>query len=355
MNKRLQKLIICGLTTSMAFSICLMMTGCSVDFDRLEGGLRKIGEAFTSSNEDASEGEEDATDIEAVITPIIEITPTEEPTPTPVVITVTPTIEITPTPTPAPERVDFSSLETVEIMDGFNVSVEEFSESVVDENSNPVCSFAGNRMVVEIPNAPNVQTAMNLYLDGFYYEAEGLYNRYANNAMAENSLPEVLGDTIISNYSVNLDYSYSNNSRIISIAMSYSVTDNITGDQEESCVEYISFDMLTGQTIGLDDLTNRSSDLYESFTLALNSAMDIQNAQTNPTPEPTNGVTPMPTAPSAYVFDEIQIMFQQPGAETCTAEIYGIVDGQAVIHTTIDFNQYSQYLNRYAMIVLELV
>lgn len=335
-GNRSRSLLAMVLVFSMIITSCFCLTGCDVDTGRIEDGFSKITEAFSFDDRDNDEEEQERETTPAPTetptatpTPEATVEPTDTPTPTQ---EPTPTEEPTPTPTLAPERIDFSEFEQINISEGFTVDVEDFSESYVDTNENTIASLQGNRMMVEIPNATNVQTAINYIFDGFYTEVYGIYGSYIDQAMYENTLSPLPTGSC---YEVSLDYSYSYNVRLLSTIMSYSVLDTVTGAVVEEGVEYVTFDILTGQMVDLEDVSSNYDALYASLASQLN--LIYLSTQEPETPE--------------MVFDDIYIVVQQPGAQTITVEVYGVT-GDTTIHTTVDFSQYAQSLNRYGFIVL---
>ena len=232
--------------------------------------------------------------------------------------------ETTPTPTPHPsnERVDFSNLTNSKLADNFTVDTEEFSESV-EADQKAMAIFSGKRMLVSKAESDNVTQSVNLILDSFYQEAAGLYSRYSGEAKAAYNLSGTI-DTV---YTVEVNYDYSFNKRILSVIMSYKVTagKSVLASSEE----FASFDMLTGQYITLASV---ASDMT-----GLENALKVKLANN------TTGV-------KAGLITDLYVMVQHPGAQTATVEIYGTYNGER-IHTTGDMNEYAQYLNRFGKLV----
>ena len=233
----------------------VLLAACSMDLDRAGSAFYDLGNNLNN----AVEGEEDEEDEEpaetAAPTETAETSEETEPSETDPVPTATPAPTSTPVPTatPAPERVDLSELTEDTISDGITVEDEAFEEHYVDGSDTTVASFSGNRILVQIADAPNVQTSVNLLLDGFYQEAAGLYARYTNEALSEVALEggtvvlpsddeeqdedtqeteetEETEDAVLSSdgtfvpYTVTVSYDHSTNGRVLSVIMSYSVT-----------------------------------------------------------------------------------------------------------------------------------
>lgn len=228
----------------------------------------------------------------------------------------------TPTPRPANERVDFSNLTNTKVSDSFTVDTEEFSESV-DGEGKAIAVFSGKRMAVSKAESDNVTEAVNLILDSFYQEAAGVYNRYAGEAKAAYSL----SGSVDNAYTVEVNFDYSFNKRILSVVMSYKATNGKTvlADKEE----FASFDMLTGQYITLASVANDLEGLQNALKVKLAKNVSISKAS---------------------AITDLYVAAQQPGAQTATVEIYGMYNGQKV-HTTGDMNEYAQFLNRYGKMV----
>lgn len=230
----------------------------------------------------------------------------------------------TPTPTPRPtnERVDFSGLTTNKVSENFTVDVEEFSESV-DADQQPMALFSGKRMLVSKAETDNVTEAVNIILDSFYQEAAGLYTRYAGEAKAAYNLSGTI-DTV---YSIEVNFDYSFNKRILSVIMSYKVTadKNVIATKSET----VSFDMLTGQYITLAAVASDWEGLQNALRTKLAKNVTVKNAAS---------------------ITDLYVAAQQPGAQTATVEIYGMCNGE-MIHTTGDMNEFAQYLNRYGKMI----
>lgn len=240
-------------------AISVFVGSCTVDMDKISSGFEELGselnevvaeqtEAAPSSEAtEATTSETSAETAETTPEPTATPTPTNTPTPTP-----TPTA--TPTPTPLPERVDFSELTQDDLYNGFTVDVEDFGESYVEPDEVLIATFSGNRLLVETENESlqNIRTAVNLILDGFYAEAEGLYNRYIDEGLAAYELSAEADEPVPADVSV--IYDYSGNGRVLSITMEYSV---VKGEEVlASARDYACFDMYTGQYVTLSAITN---------------------------------------------------------------------------------------------------
>lgn len=207
-NKKLNqnKVKVAAIVTAGA----MMMTACSVDFDRVNKAVSDLGEKLEDEfiEEDTTNQNDAPVDIvieetQPVETEIVDEEPeetipeetiqeevipdeTQDDDEEPAAPTTMATT--TPTPTPEPERVDFSELTTDVIAEGITVNVEEFDEHYSISADTRVADFSGNRMLISSENDIAAVTAINLYLDAFYSEAEGLYGRYTNESLADLTL-----------------------------------------------------------------------------------------------------------------------------------------------------------------------
>ena len=200
------------------------LAACSINYNDLADGINDLGKSVDhaingtdAATAAATSGTEtDATDPTAAPTEP-EATPTPSPTPVP---TATPTP--TPTPTPAPQRVDMSELTTDTITEGVEIKDETFEESYHDvDDYTQLVKFTGNRIAVEIPDGKNVQTAINLVINGFYNETEGLYKRYSDEAQSAYLLDKE--NYLAAPYSVNVKFNYSYNGRSMKYRQSASL------------------------------------------------------------------------------------------------------------------------------------
>ena len=235
-----------------------LLSACSVN-------MNGVGEAFSNLgnnlNEAAHEEQEEApvtaievtveTEAEETVPEETEVTP--EPTATPV-----PTATPTPSPTPIPQRVDFSELTEDTLSDTIYVDVEDFSESAHAEDDDDIllAQFMGDRMLLSSDKELSSVVSVNLMLDAFYMEAEGIYNRHVNEQYAAYELdPDTVPDTIL----VTVSYAYYFNGRMLGVVMSYAATQ---GDENlESSTEYVTYDLYTGQFI-TDDLMFNDIDAF---------------------------------------------------------------------------------------------
>ena len=365
-TERKRKLVAVGISAAMLLGI---FTACSIDYAGLSEGLNDLGNAMdfgysntpatpeetsseTTSEATSSETKETSESTSETASETTETSETEtsgssetsetsEPSETSsssetsetdettasessIGTSETTTEETTPTPTPHPsnERVDFSNLTNSKLADNFTVDTEEFSESV-EADQKAMAIFSGKRMLVSKAESDNVTQSVNLILDSFYQEAAGLYSRYSGEAKAAYNLSGTI-DTV---YTVEVNYDYSFNKRILSVIMSYKVTagKSVLASSEE----FASFDMLTGQYITLASV---ASDMT-----GLENALKVKLANN------TTGV-------KAGLITDLYVMVQHPGAQTATVEIYGTYNGER-IHTTGDMNEYAQYLNRFGKLV----
>ena len=334
-----------SMAAATAVIICCscLFAACSIDYDRLNGGLYEIGRGFAYAYTGTQTTSADPGKSVAAEAPEPEVTPTPEPeeeeevTPTPTEEpTPTPTPKPTPTPTPAPERVEFSELTEECIGTDFVVMTEEFAESYNTGNEELLATFSGERMVISDNSSEAVQTAINMILDGFYQEAAGLYTRCCSDAEAA----YILAGIPESPASVTVNFDYSDNGRILSVIMSYTVID-IEGE-EAVTTEYASFDMLTGQYVTTaaiaDDVTELEDLLKEKLAGDVSSLPD-QVGETEEEKEAREDL-------EADDITDIFIAAQESGAGTATVTVYGTADGK-VYNTAVNLNDYALYLNRY--------
>ena len=244
---------------SVLLAGAVLMSACSVDMNGIGDAFRNLGENLNEAvaTEEESDSTEETIIVESVIgdteeTEEEEALPTETPAPT---ATSTPV----PSPTPAPQRVDFSELTSDNIFGTISVETEEFLETSHAEDDDDIilASFSGERMLLSSEDDIAVVTAVNMMLDGFYMEAEGLYNRAVNETAASYA---ITADELPSSVNVTVDYEYFFNGRLLGVIMSYEV------EQEEevsaSEVEYVMYDLYTGQYIVPELLFSDVDGLY---------------------------------------------------------------------------------------------
>ena len=243
----------------------ILMSACSVNMDG-------IGEAFSNLENnlnEASREEQEAsvTTIEVTVetsaeeTEPVETTVEAEPTATPV-----PTATPTPSPTPVPERVDFSDLTEDALSDTIYVETEDFSESAhaLDDDDIVLAKFMGERMLLSSDDELASVVSVNLMLDAFYMEAEGLYNRYVNEQYAAYALD---AETVPATKIVTVDYEYFFNGRLLCVIMDYAVTED--DEVLVSSTEYYRFDLYTGQIIYSDMMVNDVDAFYDELAEAV--------------------------------------------------------------------------------------
>ncbi|MCQ2515821.1 MAG: hypothetical protein MJ094_03035 [Saccharofermentans sp.] len=233
---------------SVLLAGAVFMSACSVDMNGIGDAFRNLGENLNEAvNESSVVTEETTVSDEAIIveTDIIEAEVVEEAEPTS-----TPVPEVTSTPvptaTPAPQRVDFSELSSDLIYGTISVETEEFIETshAEDDDELVLASFSGERVLLSSVDDIAVVTAVNMMLDGFYMEAEGLYNRAVNETAASYTLT---ADEIPSPVNVTIHYETFFNGRLLGVIMSYEVEqENVVSDSVE---EYVMYDLYTGQYI----------------------------------------------------------------------------------------------------------
>lgn len=356
---------------SVMTAFCMVISSCTVDTDKLKDGLDDLKDSISdeeetneetevtnpmpiASDETAPEEEQETSETEEYVpdeTEIVTPTPTSAPTATP-----TPTEIPSPTPTPSPERVDFSELTETDLTDLIKAESESFSESYITEDGLTLATMSGDRLLLDA-GVENVTAAVNLILDGFYSEADGAYARCIAEARAELSLDGMMPDQTeeadeendeveddddnerddrqdkpFEQYDVRISYAYSDNGRVLSVIMTYTVA---RGEETiNSSTEYASFDMLTGQYVTIAS----TAEDYDGFKKALADALaDSVDEDTE--------------------VEECEVSFiacQAPGATTATAEIYGKVNGETA-HTTVDLNNFAEYLNRYGRTVYGVI
>ena len=244
---------ISAVSTVLASSI--LIASCSVDMKGVESAFENlgnnIGEVVSSAADTApttivveSSAETETAETSAAE---VETVPTEDVTPEPTAVpTSTPAPSPSPSPTPEPERVDFSELTTDHLTDTIDIETEDFEESFHAEDNDHVilAGFNGNRVLLSGRLNLAAVTSVNLLLDAFYAEAEGLYNRYVNEQNAAYTLDEENApDEIV--MSINYDTYF--NGRLLGVIMSYEA---VQGDTVlVSSTEYVTFDLYTGQYV----------------------------------------------------------------------------------------------------------
>ncbi len=313
------------------------LAACSINYNDLADGINDLGKSVDhaingtdAATAAATSGTEtDATDPTAAPTEP-EATPTPSPTPVP---TATPTP--TPTPTPAPQRVDMSELTTDTITEGVEIKDETFEESYHDvDDYTQLVKFTGNRIAVEIPDGKNVQTAINLVINGFYNETEGLYKRYSDEAQSAYLLDKE--NYLAAPYSVNVKFNYSYNGRVLSVISEYTVKKG----EEEAYVEHKSeistFDILTGQYVTPALVAKDYHKLEEVLAQALaqGSSSDVKVYKKEDVKSPVLVVHPI-------------------SGGTVFAEVYGKIGGE-LYKTPVDLANYADYLNSYGKIVYKI-
>ncbi len=247
---------------SVLLAGAVFMSACSVDMNGIGDAFRNLSENLNEAvaEEESVPSTEETILVETVVSDGEEAVeeeaevaqPTETPVPT---ATSTPV----PSPTPMPQRVDFSELTSDNIFGTISVESEEFLETshAQDDDEIILASFSGERMLLASEDDIAVVTAVNMMLDGFYMEAEGLYNRAVNETAAAYALT---ADELPSAVNVTVNYEYFFNGRLLGVIMSYEV------EQEEAVsdseVEYVMYDLYTGQYIVPELLFSDVNGLY---------------------------------------------------------------------------------------------
>lgn len=253
---------------SSLLAAVILMTSCSVNFDGIGEAFSDLGNNLSQSinrDEETSETEAaPAVETEETVIPEETEEPEEaDPTPT---STPVPTATPTPSPTPVPQRVDFSELTEDQLTDSIDIEMENFSESAHAEDDDDIilAEFSGNRVLISSDEISGPITSVNLMLDAFYMEAEGIYNRVVNEQYAAYELdPEMVPDT----KEVTVNYAYFFNGRLLCIIMNYSVTQD--EDVLLNSTEYYRFDLYTGQIVYSDMLVNNVDEFYDALAEAI--------------------------------------------------------------------------------------
>jgi len=249
----------------------ILMTSCSINMNGVGEAFSDLGENLNEAarGRSTSEYEEEtapASETEETVVIIEETDPSEETAPAEPTATPSPTATPTPSPTPVPQRVDFSELTEDTLTDKIYVESEEFSESAHTEDDDDIllAQFEGIRMLLSAEEEMAPVVSVNLMLDAFYMEAEGIYNRVVNEQYAAYELdPETVPDTVI--VSVNYDYYF--NGRLLAVVMSYETT------QEDEVLteltEYVTYDLYTGQMITPNMLFTDADAFYAAVAEAI--------------------------------------------------------------------------------------
>ena len=358
-------------SVAVILSLAMIISACSVDINKIQEAFIDLGQNLESSFNDDSSSDNNAPEAETTVATeetletvpeetIPEETVLEEkatPTPTP-----SPTPEVTstpePTPTLPPERVDFSELTTDTLSDEINLVCEDFEEYYAIGEDTRVADFKGNRVLLSSDSEVTSVTAINLYLDGFYMEAEGYYNRYKNEALAEvglltGSIPTEYKETTITKpsdglmgtlleneaseveispediYHIDINYDYHVAGRLLTITMSYKVTKGeevITKAREDSV-----FDIYTGQKVTLEMLISNTAELNNIINSAILESAEDSKAKESDIHD------------VSYVFDTVK------------GEVVLVVNAsvkEEKITLNINIDEYEELVTRYGKIVL---
>ena len=305
---------------SLIVSFSLILSACSVDVNKLKEAFIDLGEGLESSFlGDENDVQETVAITETVVETSSEVAethpesfketipsePTDTPTPTPTEApTPTPTEEPTPTPTLPPERVDFSELTDDVLADDITLLTEDFEEHYAIGEDISIADFSGNRILLSSENNIVAVNAINLYLNGFYCEAEGMYFRYRSEALAETGILTGMIPTEYSEdleededideeteefdidtfeiaeedmYHVVITYDYHKAGRVFSVDMSYVV---MKGEEEiTSSSESLLVDIYTGQKITLDMLFSDTEVLMNSINEIILEESEVNKAK----------------------------------------------------------------------------
>lgn len=382
-HKDLARTVSAIISLSMVTTVAL--TACTVNMSRLNDGLNELSDSISDIADNISGTEITLAPTETTIAPTEDTEATTEalPTATPAP-TATPTA--TPTPTPKPERVDFSFLTDEEIGNSFKVYKEEYKESGLDSRGNAIAETSGVTIRVECENK-NIQEAVNCILRSFSKRADGAFASYFEKAQASAYLTGLANEK----YLVTQDMAYSDNGRLLSVVMHYEVTgpDGVC----EEATDYATFDMLTGQFITIPQVSSDQAafekvlgeKLLYAYMNPVEGVEDDGDKIDQNTPADDAADQDAKTAEDDAAKDEkdkkddksdrddkdskkdkddkkaeeepvthdVKIIFiaaQKPGAQTATAEVYGLVDGN-LCHTTVDLNSFESYLNSFGKIV----
>ena len=251
-----------------------LMSSCSVDKEGIADAFHNLGENLSSTinSEEETEDREETVAVETDET-VPEETQTEET----VTATPSPTSTPTPSPTPVPQRVDFSELTEDSLTDTIDVEAEEFEESAhaEDDDSIILAKFTGNRLVLSSEHELASVVSVNLMLDAFYMESEGIYNRVVNEQYAQYALdPATTPDTI----TVNVLFDYYYNGRILAVVMQYSVSD-AQGNVTQEAYEFYNYDLYTGQLLTPDLISTDYDALIEAVKTDIASQSEEENSR----------------------------------------------------------------------------
>ena len=248
-----------------------LLSSCSVNMNGVSEAFSDLGQNLNEaarSNSDSGDVQAQATEPVIVVeTSIDETEPSEtEETVPEATATPSPTATPTPSPTPVPQRVDFSELTEDELSDTIFVETEEFSESAHAEDDDDIllAEFTGIRMLLSSDDDLSAVVSVNLMLDAFYMEAEGIYNRVVNEQYAAYELdPDTVPETI----SVSVNYDYYFNGRILAVVMSY---ESVQEDEVlTELTEYVTYDLYTGQLITPELMFTDAEAFYEAVAGAI--------------------------------------------------------------------------------------
>ena len=318
-----------------------LLTSCQVNVNGVAEAFsdlgRNLGSAVRNDNgkPDADQDETAPVETVSVETAVPEpetteetepdATEAEEPTATPTA-TPTPTSTPTPSPTPVPQRVDFSELNEDPLTGSIDALSEDFAESAHAEDDDDIilAEFTGNRLLIDSETELASVTSVNLMLDAFYMEAEGLYNRAVNEQYAAYALDP---DTVPGKITVTVGYEYFFNGRLLGVISAYSVAqdDEVINEHEE----YATYDLYTGQYITNDMLFSD----YDAFCLAVTTEIAEESENTR-------------DRAADYHVEFVGTETGEDGKVLVTALVYG-ADGSELYE--VDIADVSQYLTRFGM------
>ena len=311
-----------------------LLSACSVNKNGITNAFENLGENLSSTfseNEDTDPEEPDESVAETAgdVTDETEIQETED---VEVTATPAPTSTPTPTPTPVPQRVDFSELTEDSLSDTIDVEVEQFEESAHAEDDDDIvlAKFEGERLLLSSETELSSVVSVNLMLDAFYMEAEGIYNRVVNEQYAAYALdPATTPDTI----TVNVLFDYYYNGRILAVVMQYAVTD-AQGQITDESYEFYNYDLYTGQLLTPELISTDYVALIEAIKTDLAEQSEDDRARAA----------------------DYEILFIANTVDEDGGSVFKVIasSGDELAVYTVDTEVIEEYLTRYARIVFNV-